>query len=639
MAVRPENFNKMEREAVYRIRELFSRGREASLGKMEAAEESYVKGLSELALYPEKPLLSFNKEQDKEEEAGAENTWYPKEEDLDFFRLARKFHARSDVRRLITCGGVDDGKSTLIGRIIYDTKSREEKESICRNPEYLRKDNSVDYALLAGTTEEEARQGITVQVSYSIFEWKAESFLMADVPGHEEYTRSMAYAASQAEAAVIMVAANKGIVPQTRRHTRICQFMGICDMIFAVNKMDMVDFSQEAFLQLSAEIAHMMEEYPECSFRIVPISAKSGVNISEAAEEIPWYQGGTLLDVLKQTDGQGEEQKTQFCMPVQRTCKTSQIIGAAVKKRVVQGEVISGNVSVGDEIFLYPTAGKAKVSGMYCLNKKVKSAAKGDPVGIELDRELDVARGYILTKEDMLTFTDRLEADLLWTLDNRLTQGRRYRIKMTTASVTAAVTKICYQTDVNTGEHRYAEYLTKNALARVELCFPKQMAVACKKDSRRLGTILLFERETGALAAYGNIVHTISEEVWKKDIREVSAQERESALGQKAGLILFDESGTAKEMMNYTERYLLRMGFHTIQIVPGGEWKGKLQYIRKFLDAGLIVLLAVKAGEKEAAMQLIGDKERIFECKKLSDDMNDIGQVLKQVKVWASDLI
>ena len=143
------------------------------------------------------------------------------------------------------------------------------------NPAYLRKDNSVDYALLAGTSEEEARQGITVQVSYSMFDWEDNSFLMADVPGHEEYTRNMAYAASQAETAIIMVAANKGIVPQTRRHTRICRFMGIVDMIFAINKMDMVDFSQKAFLQLSEEIAHMMEEYQDCRFQIVPISAKS----------------------------------------------------------------------------------------------------------------------------------------------------------------------------------------------------------------------------------------------------------------------------------------------------------------------------------------------------------------------------
>ncbi len=636
MALRPENLNKIEREAVYLLREAFSSGREASLDWMEAEEAAYVKALAELALYPEKPLLSFDRERPDEEE---ENIWNPKERDVEFFRRARMFHGKTGVRKLITCGGVDDGKSTLIGRILFDAKSPEEQTHICQNPAYLRKDNSVDYALLAGTSEEEARQGITVQVSYSMFDWEDNSFLMADVPGHEEYTRNMAYAASQAETAIIMVAANKGIVPQTRRHTRICRFMGIVDMIFAINKMDMVDFSQKAFLQLSEEIAHMMEEYQDCRFQIVPISAKSGVNISEKSKDMAWYPGGTLLEALKRKRENEANEAGYFCMPVQRTCKSSQMIGASVKKRVIQGEALSGNICVGDEVLLYPTMAKAKISGMYCFAKKVKSAAEGDAIGVELDRELDAARGYILTKEDVLTFTDRLEADVLWTFDNRLTQGKRYRVKIASAVVTAVVTKICYQTDVNTGEHRYAEYLTKNAMARLELCFPKQIAVSCEKDNRRLGSVLLIDRETDSLAAYGNIVHTISNEAWKEDGREVLAQERESALGQKAGLILFGQGNSVEENMNYTERYLLRMGFHTVQIADGGIKADRSKYIRKFLDAGLIVLLQTKAAEKEKMMSLLEDEKRIFDCTKASGDTNDLGRVLRKIQSWASELI
>ncbi len=294
---------------------------------------------------------------------------------------------------------------------------------------------------------------------------------------------------------------------------------------------------------------------------------------------------------------------------------------------------------MGDEVLLYPTMAKAKISGMYCFAKKVKSAAEGDAIGVELDRELDAARGYILTKEDVLTFTDRLEADVLWTFDNRLTQGKRYRVKIASAVVTAVVTKICYQTDVNTGEHRYAEYLTKNAMARLELCFPKQIAVSCEKDNRRLGSVLLIDRETDSLAAYGNIVHTISNEAWKEDGREVLAQERESALGQKAGLILFGQGNSVEENMNYTERYLLRMGFHTVQIADGGIKADRSKYIRKFLDAGLIVLLQTKAAEKEKMMSLLEDEKRIFDCTKASGDTNDLGRVLRKIQSWASELI
>lgn len=624
MGIRSGGFNAIERETVFRLRELFSRGREASVQKMSQEDAAFVEKWSELALYPEKPLLSFGEEA----------------EDAEFYRLARQLCSKSNIRRLITCGGVDDGKSTLIGRILYDTKSKEEQEAIQRNPAFLRQDNSVDYALLAGTSEEEARQGITVSVSDSIFDWGNYRFLMADVPGHEEYTHNMAFAASTSDTAVIMLAANKGIVPQTRRHTRICYFMGIRTMIFAVNKMDMAAFRQEVFAQLAEEIAQMMEEYENCTYKIVPAAAKSGVNIIKPGEEMPWYQGGSLLDVLAQTKERQLQTAGYVCMPVQRICKSSQIKGAVIKKRVIQGELLSGRLQVGDEVFIYPTGRRANIAGIYCLDQMADTAEAGAPVGIELDRELDVARGYVVTNEDVLSLTDRIEVDLLWISDNRLTQGKRYRVKIGTSEAFAAVTKICYQVDVNTGEHRYAEYITRNGLARCELCFPKQMAVACEKELHRFGTIRVMEREKDTLAAYGNIIHTVSGEAWKEDGREVTALERELALGQKAGLILFANGESAQEQMNFTERYLLRMGFHTIQAAPGQLDERKLCYIRSFLEAGLIVLLLAEESEKAPVMGLLEEKTRIFDCQ-MSDTAGSgpSGYPFQKMKQWASGLI
>lgn len=636
MAGEEEYLNRIEREAVYRVRELCFGGREASLEEASQKEASFVRTLSERALYPEKPLLSFDRRRQEEE---PESVWLPGKEDMEFFRLAEKFCEKRHVRKLIVCGGVDDGKSTLIGRILFDVKNGQEREAICRNPACLRKDGSVDFALLAGTTEEEARQGITVQVSYSAFDWDGMSFLMADVPGHEEYARNMAYAALGADLAVIMVAANKGIVPQTRRHTRICQFMGIKTMVFAVNKMDMALYEEKAFLQIKEEIDHMMSEYECSSYRIVPVAAKSGINIKKAAKEMPWHRTGTLLDALKECGPKEEDDRGYFCMPVQRSCKSSQMKGAEVKKRVIQGEIISGSIGVGDEVFVYPTARRARVSGIYRLDKSVGRAYKGDPIGLEMDGELDASRGYILSGGDVLTLADRVEADLLWTSDNRLTQGKRYRMKIGTAMVTAAVTKICYQTDVNTGEHRYCEHLTKNAMARCELCFPRQIALAAEKESRVLGSFCLLEREADSLAAYGNIVHTISEEAWKEDGKAVSAKERESALGQKAGLIVMEEGEMAEEFANYMERRLLRMGFHTMQASLEGAGKRETSFIRGFLDAGLIVLVLARKSEKEALCGLLEDKSRIFDCGETSKDANDMGVMLKRVKNWASELI
>lgn len=637
----PEYFNKMEREAVYRLRELFAFQKEATIASSEAAEETFIRELAEAALYPEKPLLSFQEEQEKE---FLENAWNPKQEDIEVFRFARQLKSKSCVRRLITCGGVDDGKSTLIGKILYETKSRKEQEAIRNNSAYLRKDGTVDYALLAGTTEEEARQGITVQVSYSVFERGTCSFLMADVPGHEEYTRNMAYAALTSDTAIIMIGANKGIVPQTRRHTRICYFMGIRNMLFAVNKMDMVSYDKHVFDLISEEITQMMQEYPGCSCQIVPVAAKSGTNITKSAEEMPWYSEGSLLDILEKTKECEKAQKeilkkAHFSLSVQRICKSSQIKGSVVKKRVIQGEIISGDLKLGDEILVYPTNQSAKVTGIYLLNRDVTMAEAGNPVGVEFDKELDIARGSVLTKADVLTFTDRIEADILWTSDNRLTQGKRYLVKIGTDIVNAAVTKICYQVDVNTGEHRYAEHLTKNALARCELCFSKQIPVTCEKENRILGTMQLIDREICSLAAYGNIVQTISEEAWEKDGREVTASERESALGQKAGMIWFAMEDKSEVYMNYVERYLLRMGFHTIQLIAEEIDDRELLHIKRFLDAGLIVLLETTSAGTKQTEQILKESERIFDCTKTEPKTENFGNVLKQIKQWASRLI
>lgn len=617
----PEYLNKIEREAIYRIREIFADGREGSVTISSNEEKEFVEKYSSLALYPEKPVIHFQMEENE-----------------SFFHLAKQFEGRDAVRRLITCGGVDDGKSTLIGRIYYETKSKEEQTAICKNPEYLRQDGTVDYALLAGTTEEEAKQGITVQVSYSVFHRKNVSFLMADVPGHEEYTCNMAYAASMADVAIIMIAANKGIVLQTKRHVRICYFMGITNMIFAVNKMDMVSYNRHAYEQIAEEVEQMMQEYPGCSYEIVPVAAKTGENIVSSSACFPWYQKGSLLNVIERTKRSQNKDMEKFSMPVQRICKSSQMPGALVKKRVIQGEIQAGSLECGDEIFVYPTGRRAKVTKIYQLMKEKESAAFLDEVGIELEQELDVARGYILTKEDHLSSTDRIEADVLWTSDSRLKQGKRYLMKIGTRLLTTVVTRICYKTDVNTGEHKYAEYLMKNAMARCELCFPQPIAITCSDDCRGLGTFQLFSREEKMLVAYGNVMQTISEDAWRENGKAVTAEEREMALGQKAGLILFSDEQKAYESMNFVEHYLLRMGFHTIQTVLEDCSNRDMKHMQSLLDAGLIVLVPVNEAILPGVEALIEDKGRIFDCR-TSKETDNFSGILKKIKCWASELV
>lgn len=621
MGVQFEKTGSLEQEAVYRIRELFAQGREASLMIQEKELKDCISELAKLALYPEKPLLSFIEGKREEDAADAGFSF---EHDLELFRLQNQFGRGAFVRRLITCGGVDDGKSTLIGRILYDTKKKEEQESILNNPNYLRKDGSVDYALLVGATKEEVQQGITVQVSYSVFQWSDRNFLMADVPGHEEYTHHMAFAAAKSDTAILMLAANKGIVPQTRRHTRICYFMGIREMIFAVNKMDMVSYEESVFQQIAKEVQQMMEEYEDCTYRIVPIAAKGGENITKPSSKMAWYAGSPLLEVFQKETVLSPKEDSYFCMPVQRICKSSQMKDAVVSKRVIQGAVVSGSIQSGDEVYVYPTGRHAKVSAVYCLNQKTDMAAFGEAVGVELDRELDVKRGYILTSEDVLTSTDRIEAELLWMAENRLSQGKRYLAKIGTVQISAVVTKIYYQIDLNTGERRHTEHITQNGLARCEICFSKQIAAVCERENRALGSVWLTDSKANTLVACGNVIHTISDEAFQEDGREVTKAERQDAMGQKAGLILFSEGNKNKERMNYIERYLLRMGFHTIQAA-------KSNYIREFLDAGLIVLALLKPLEREKSVHMLEDGELLFDCSNEIENDENIRALLKRI--------
>lgn len=614
----PRQLNRIEREAVYQMRECFLDGRKSTLYAENDEEKAFLEQLSSQAIFPEKPYLSFVSGEERKDMA-------------DVFKYVKAFMGKEKIRRFVTCGGVDDGKSTLIGRIIYEAASDKEKQRIHKNPAYLRTDKTVDFAMLAGCSEEEARQGITVQVSYSVFNHEGCEFLMADVPGHEEYTYNMAYAALGAESAVVMIAANKGIVPQTKRHVRICYFMGIRSIVFAVNKMDLVAYSQDIFLQIEKEISMMMQEYPQCNYRIVPVAAKAGENITKICLDMPWYEKGTLLDAIRQIEIQKEAAGEEFCMQVQRVCKSSQMEGAKIKQRVIQGEVFSGSLTIGDEVMIYPTMEKSKVTGLYALDCSVDKIEAFTQAGIELERELDVSRGYILAKEDNLTVEERIEADILWTADNRLTQGKRFEIRCGSRKGTAVITKICYQIDVNTGEHKYAEYLVKNALARCELSFSAPFVTACVNENRSLGAFKVIDRKDKSLAGYGNVMRTISEDAWEEEGRPIMADEREAALGQKAGLIFFEKKDGIDEEMNYVERYLLRMGFHTMQTKLQEMDHREIHRIQQMLAAGLILLLSVDNKEKTALEGLLEEK-RIFDCAKE-------GQVPRKMKQWASKLI
>lgn len=327
-----------------------------------------------------------------------------------------------DLLKFITCGSVDDGKSTLIGHILYDAKLlyADQEKALKLDSKVGSRGGAIDYSLLLDGLTEEREQGITIDVAYRYFTTDRRSFIVADTPGHEEYTRNMAVGASFAELAVILVDAEQGVLVQTRRHARICALMGIRHFVFAVNKMDLVDYREARFQEISAQINELSKELHLPSVTIIPVSATEGDNVTVRSEKMSWYTGDVLLDFLETVDVDDGYEEKGFYLPVQRVCRPNHTF------RGFQGQIESGTVTVGDEITNLPSEEKAHVKEILVGDKTVNRAEKGQPVTITLDREIDTSRGSVLTRDAGLRTADSLTATILWMDDTTLSIGKNF---------------------------------------------------------------------------------------------------------------------------------------------------------------------------------------------------------------------
>ena len=303
--------------------------------------------------------------------------------------------------KFITCGSVDDGKSTLIGHILYDSKLlyADQEKALILDSKVGSRGGEIDYSLLLDGLMAEREQGITIDVAYRYFTTDHRSFIVADTPGHEEYTRNMAVGASFAQLAVVMVDAKQGVLVQTRRHARICALMGIRYFVFAVNKMDLVDYSEERFKAIEKDIKELAESLGLYSVKIIPVSATEGDNVTVESDNMPWYQGGTLLNYLETVDISEQENSSVFYMPVQRVCRPNH------EFRGFQGQIESGKIKVGETITTLPSDEKATIKSILNGDTEVQEAEAGQAVTIQLDREVDVSRGCVLTNDEDLPYT------------------------------------------------------------------------------------------------------------------------------------------------------------------------------------------------------------------------------------------
>lgn len=407
--------------------------------------------------------------------------------------------------KFITCGSVDDGKSTLIGHILYDSKLlyADQEKALELDSKVGSRSGKIDYSLLLDGLMAEREQGITIDVAYRYFTTDNRSFIVADTPGHEEYTRNMAVGASFADLAVILVDASQGVLVQTRRHARICSLMGIKYFVFAVNKMDLVGYSEERFNEIEKQISELSKELSLENIQIIPLSATEGDNVTKKSDNIKWYTGPALLEYLENVDI-SEDDESGFYMPVQRVCRPDHTF------RGFQGQIESGSISVGDELTALPSGEKAAVKGILVTDKSADTAYKGQPVTISLDKEVDVSRGCVLVKGTDIGVFKRLKASVLWMDDEELVIGKDYLVKLGTKTIPGILAGIEYAVDVNTGEHIKTDKLSKNGIALCDILLTEAIVADKFKSHKTLGELILIDRVSNMTSACG-VVEELSE--------------------------------------------------------------------------------------------------------------------------------
>lgn len=533
--------------------------------------------------------------------------------------------------KFITCGSVDDGKSTLIGHMLYDAKLifADQKKALELDSKVGSNDGGIDYSLLLDGLMAEREQGITIDVAYRYFTSERRSFIVADTPGHEEYTRNMAVGASFADLAVILVDASKGVLVQTRRHSRICDLMGIRHVVYAINKMDLVDYDEGTFNEISKEIERMASEFSFETKFLIPVSATIGDNITKISSKMPWYHGSTLLAYLEEIDVSDTSDVSGFILPIQRVSRPNR------EYRGFQGQIEKGEISVGDEITVLPSKNTSKVKSIYNMMENVDSAFAGQAVSVELEDEIDVSRGCVIVKDITPSIGKLFTAKILWMDDSKLVSGKNYYLKLGTATVPASIMKIKHKLDVNTGAKVKAERVFKNEIAVCEISCADKIVFDKFKNNKDLGCFILIDRVTNMTSACGVVEYQIRREgnlTWHEmDItRSLRAKQKDQT---PKTIWLTGLSGSGKStLINELEKRMFALGKHTMVLDGDNVRMGlnknlgfketdRIENIRRVAevsklmnDAGLIVLtsfISPFTQDRRNARNIIGSENFI----------------------------
>lgn len=532
----------------------------------------------------------------------------------------------SGLLKFITCGSVDDGKSTLIGHLLYDAKLlfTDQKVSLELESKTRGKEGLVDYSLLLDGLMAEREQGITIDVAYRYFNTRKRSFIVADTPGHEEYTRNMAVGASFADMAMILIDATKGILSQTKRHVRICSLMGIKYFLFTVNKMDLLHYDEYEFEKIEKEIKKLAIDLNLSNVDIIPVSATEGDNLTELSKKTLWYRGPTVIDYLESVDIEAKSEEG-FLLPVQRVCRPNSSF------RGFQGEIESGFVKVGDEVSVLPNGEKAIVNKVLLMDKEATEAGKGRAVTLCFDREIDVSRGCVIVKDTSPKVSSIFRANFLWMDDEPLIEGVSYLSKIGTKLIPATVMNIKYKLDINSGEKVVAKEIKKNEIAVGDVAISEKIVIDNFEKHKSIGSFILIDRISHATAACGTIIYVLrrSENLFLQKL-DVTRELRAKDMGQKPMTVWFTGlSGSGKTTLaNEIEKRYRLDGKHTMLLDGdnvrfglnkdlGFDENDRSENIRRIAevsklmnDAGLIVFVSfISPLKKERCMarEIIGN--------------------------------
>ena len=543
-----------------------------------------------------------------------------------------KAHENKSLLRFITCGSVDDGKSTLIGRLLYESKMLFEDQLAAveaDSKKFGTQGDEIDFALLVDGLAAEREQGITIDVAYRFFSTDKRKFIVADTPGHEQYTRNMVTGASTADVAILMVDSRRGILTQTRRHSYLVKLLGIRHVLVAINKMDLVDYSEKTFNDI-------VDAYRDFAARIglesptfIPLSAFKGDNITDPSSAMPWYHGTTLMGYLETVEIDDERmQRAPFRLPVQWVNRPN------LDFRGFAGTIAGGVIRPGDRIRVQPSGRESTVARIVTRGGDLEQAVSGQSITLTLNDEIDISRGDVISTVDAPAETaDQFEITLVWMHDEPLLPGRPYLLKIGTKTVTATITDIKYQVNVNTLEHVAAKTLELNAIGVCNLSLDRQIAFDPYQDNRDTGGFILIDRLSNNTVGAG-LLHFALRRAHNIHLQHMDVDKiaRASIKHQQGCVLWFTGlSGAGKSAIaNLVEQKLHGLGHHTYLLDGDNVRHGlnkdlgftdadRVENIRRvgevarlMVDAGLIVLTAFISpfrAERSMARSLVEEGE------------------------------